>query len=97
MVGEQLLSELGHAQRRLLLGGLLRRPAQSVVRHDEGVQALQRVVLPLDRHLDSLGRGSDRLLEEGEEELVFPTEVLVEAVKRLTGPLDYFLDGEVLS
>ena len=43
------------------------------------------------------GRGLDRLLEQGQEELVLPAEVLVEAVQRLAGALDHFLNSELLA
>ena len=44
-----------------------------------------------------VGRRADRLLEQGEQELLLPAEVLVEAAQRLARALDDLLDGELLA
>jgi hypothetical protein len=81
------------------LGGLaLGGPADPVVLHHEAVQALEGVVLlRASCSAQVPGRRLDRLLEQGQEELVLPAEVLVEAVQRLARALHHFLDGEFLA
>ncbi len=55
--------------------------AHPVVLDDEAVQALERVVLVDGDLAEALGRRTDRLLEQGQQQLVFSAEVLVEAVQ----------------
>ena len=47
--------------------------------------------------LEPLGRGADRLVEEGQEQLVLAGEVLVEAAQGLAGTVHDLLDGELLA
>ncbi len=77
------------------LGPSVRGPAQPVVLDHELVDALQRVVLAGDALLEVVGRPADGLLEQGQQELVLATEVLVEEPERLAGALDDLVHGEV--
>ena len=60
------------------------------------METLEDVVLGGDRRSQVLRRGTDGFLEEGEEELVLATEVLVEAAQGLSRALHDFLDGELV-
>ena len=97
--GQELVAELGHHRRRVVLRGpaLGRGQAHPVVLDDEAVEPLERGVLLGDLLLEAVGRRSDGLVEEGEEQLVLAGEVLVEAAQRLPRAVDHLLDGELLA
>jgi hypothetical protein len=50
-----------------------------------------------DLLLQPVRRREDRLVEEGEEQLMLAGEVLVEAAQRLPGAVHHLLDGELLA
>src|SRR5207248_6414252 len=89
--------ELGKGNGRLLLAlSLGSRAAQGVVLDHEAVEPIERLLLVLDP-IPELVRGrADGLLEQRQQQLLLPAEVLVEAPQRLSRLLDHVLDGEVL-
>ena len=74
-----------------------RREAHAVVLHDEGVEPFEGRVLAGDLLFEPVRRREDRLVEEGEEQLVLAGEVLVEAAQGLAGAVHHLLDGELLA
>ena len=74
-----------------------RRKAHAVVLHDEGVESLEGRFLAGDLLFEPVRRREDRLVEEGEEQLVLAGEVLVEAAQRLAGAVHHLLDSELLA
>ena len=104
VLGQQLLGEVCDRERvRTLrtprptgLGPPRCGGAAVVVLDDEHAQALEWVVDLVHQDAELLGRRGDRLLEQGQEELVLALEVLVEGPQRLARPLHHLLDGEVL-
>src|SRR3954453_18712852 len=61
------------------------------------MEALDGLRLLVDLRPQDLGRRADRLLEQGQQELLLAAEVLVEAAQRLAGALDNLLDRELLA
>ncbi len=61
------------------------------------MQPLERTFLLGDLLLETVRRRPDRLVEEREQQLVLPGEVLVEAAQRLPGAVHDLLDGELLA
>ena len=61
------------------------------------MQAVKRLLLILDASSQLVRRRAHGLLEQGEQELLLPAEVLVEAPQRLARLLDDVLDREVLA
>ena len=99
MRGQQLVAELGHHGRGVVLRrpSLGRRQAHAVVLDDEGVQPFEGRALTGDLLFQPVRRREDRLVEEGEEQLVLAGEVLIEAAQRLPGAVHHLLDGELLA
>src|SRR5882757_3693763 len=58
-------------------------------------EAFEGVFLARRRGTDLLGRAAQRILEQGEQELVLTVELQVEASQRLARPVDDLLDREV--
>ena len=88
MTGEQLLGEVHHHRCRgqaFDAVPCVGRTAEPVVLHHELVDALERVGLAFDALGQEVRRRPDRLLEEGEKQLVLAAEVLVEEAQRLAG------------
>src|SRR5205085_7312396 len=82
---------------RLLLAlSLGSRAAQGVVLDHEPMQLVEWLLLVLDPSLELIRCRADGLLEERQQQLLLPAEVLVEAPQRLPRLLDHVLDGEVL-
>ena len=61
------------------------------------MEALEGRVLTGDLLFEPVRRRQDRLVEEGQEQLVLAGEVLVEAAQRLAGAVHHLLDGELLA
>ena len=59
------------------------------------MEALHWLGLRLDRLADVVGRLANGLLEQGEQQLVFPVEVLIEGAQRLLRTVNDLLDREV--
>src|SRR5438270_2149246 len=94
----QLLGEVGEGEGRRPSPALLRRrTAQGVVLDDEAVEPLALILLALDAVAELVRRRPHGLLEQGEQQLLLPSEVLVEAPERLAGLLDHVLHREVLT
>ena len=100
MAGEELLGEVHHHRgrgSRSTGSPPAAGAAEPVVLDHEPVDALEGVVLVGDLVPQELGGGADRLLEQGQQQLVLAAEVLVEEPERLAGALDHLLHGEVLA
>ena len=63
----------------------------------EAVEALEWCALASELLFEPVRRREDRLVEEGEEQLVLAGEVLVEAAERLPRAVHHLLDGELLA
>ena len=69
--------------------------AHAVVLDDKAVQPFERRVLAGELLLQAVRRREDRLVEEGQQELVLAGKVLVEAAQRLARAVHHLLDGEL--
>ena len=97
--GEQLVAELGHDGRGVVLRrpSLRRRKAHAVVLDHEAVEALERRALLVQLFLQPVRCRQDRLVEKGEKQLVLAGEVLIEAPEGLPRAVHHFLNGELLA
>ena len=77
------------------LARLLRRITPLVQPDRERAEALERLGRRLDDVAEIVGRLANRLLEQGEQQLVLAVEVLVEAAERLLRLVDDLLDREL--
>src|SRR5207302_10811826 len=86
MRGHQLLSELGERKRPLLLSRFLgSRMAQPVVLDHEAMKTFERAMFVSDSFSKVLGSRPNGLLEDRQEQLLLPAEVLVEGPEGLSG------------